>query len=213
MNGFTLTELLVVIATIGILAALLLPIMSQVRAMKLNSGCVSNLKNIGMATQQFVNDNEGRLPGPAWVGLPFEVEDIDADNLPHYLQRYLKEAPVNGRLLTFLCPGYDYYAPRPPPHRERVSLMANTDANPQIKVVRPFGYPLRWGIPPKPPLKLSDLETFGSLADIFAVTDADKKNSPVNDNPWYQQLPDRTAHSHHRNELYFDWHVEGRRAR
>lgn len=211
--AFTLPELLTVLAVLAILVALLLPALSQSKAMSLNSGCVSNLKRIGMATQQFANDHDDRLPGPAWIGQPFEMEDIDAESLPHYLQRYLKESPVNGRLMTFLCPAYERYAPRSPTHRERVSFIVNSDVDPQLKTVRPFGYPQRWGIAPKPPLKLSDLGSNGPPDKILAITDADKRNSPVNDNPWFAQLPDRIVHSHHRNELYFDWHVKARRVR
>ena len=211
-RGFTLTELLVVLAVIGILAALLLPAISQAKAISLNSGCVSNLRRIGHATQTFVQDHGGKLPGPVWVGQPFDVEDISNTSLPYYLGRYLKEKPTGGQLKTFLCPAYEQFAPRSPPHRERVSLIVNQDIDPERKTIRPFGYPTRWGLPSKEPLNLSELAGFGSPEETYAMTDADKKNSPVNDNPWFEQLPENPVHGHHRNELFFDWHVEGRTA-
>jgi prepilin-type N-terminal cleavage/methylation domain-containing protein len=206
-SGFTITELLVVLVIIGMLAALLLPALAQAKAMALNSGCKSNLSRIGVATQSFVNDHEGRLPGPVWMGQPFEIEDINDNTLPNILQRYLKETPANGRLKTYLCPAYDRFAPKPPPHRERVSLIVNEDVDPKGKRVRPFGYPERWSVPAKPPLKLSDVSQYDRLDNTYAVTDADTLNSPNQDNPWFGQLPGKPVHGHHRNELYFDWHV------
>ncbi len=61
-QGFTLIELLVVIAIIAILAAILFPVFAQAREKARSASCMNNLKQIGSAMMQYMQDYDGVLP-------------------------------------------------------------------------------------------------------------------------------------------------------
>jgi prepilin-type N-terminal cleavage/methylation domain-containing protein/prepilin-type processing-associated H-X9-DG protein len=61
-RGFTLIELLVVIAIIGILAAMVFPVFARARESARKAVCLSNVKNINLAIQMYLADNNDTLP-------------------------------------------------------------------------------------------------------------------------------------------------------
>lgn len=61
-SAFTLIELLVVLAVIGILASLLLPAVSRATEAGRSTACLGNLRQVGIALQLYVQDNQNRLP-------------------------------------------------------------------------------------------------------------------------------------------------------
>src|SRR5262249_28625491 len=68
-SAFTLAELLVVLAVVGLLAALLLGPISKARETARSVQCVSNLKQVGMAAQLYIKDN-GLFPPPYFYSVP-----------------------------------------------------------------------------------------------------------------------------------------------
>jgi prepilin-type processing-associated H-X9-DG protein/prepilin-type N-terminal cleavage/methylation domain-containing protein len=58
-GAFTLIELLIVVAIIGILAALLLPVLARAKAAGQRAACENNLRQLGLAAEIYLGDNAG----------------------------------------------------------------------------------------------------------------------------------------------------------
>jgi prepilin-type N-terminal cleavage/methylation domain-containing protein len=107
-RGFTLVELLAVITTIAILAALLLPVLGKAKIKAQRANCQSNLHQLGLAWEMYHIDNNGRLVESypvnnknAWIlgdmRSPTEAENPD-------LIRQGKLFPYNANVALYRCP-------------------------------------------------------------------------------------------------------------
>ncbi|CAM3031794.1 type II secretion system protein [Rariglobus hedericola] len=78
-RAFTLVELLTVIAIIGVLAAILIPVLGSMREKARATQCVANLRSWGNATGLFVADNNGRLPSSVHGTTKIDNVDMSTD--------------------------------------------------------------------------------------------------------------------------------------
>lgn len=85
--GFTLVEILVVIAVMAILAAILFPVFAQTRARARQASCASNLSQIGRAGMMYVMDHDERFPTCYYTSGPPYVVD-PRTSLQPYIKNY-----------------------------------------------------------------------------------------------------------------------------
>lgn len=118
MAGFTLVELLVVLAIIAVLAALLLPVLASAKQAGHRVRCLSNLRQVGIAIQSYADDHSGQIPyGPKAPPFTSPSSFYPSTGAPTSLLSLQTGAPVGLGLLleqhlarepkVLFCPGAD----------------------------------------------------------------------------------------------------------
>lgn len=138
-RGFTLIEMLIVIAILAILFAILIPVGSKVRKLSENATCVANIRTIATAmmayyadhdefpsSQQWVSKQYGRN-GPNGVWAEWAVDgNVETGTLWEYV----------GSKKAYLCPTFERVFDRSPAHADLtayVSYSMNEYFNPPGK--------------------------------------------------------------------------------
>ena len=105
-RAFTLLELLATIAIIGILAALLLPVLGKARAAARRTTCINNVREISSAILMYAADHSDSFRAAT---NDFHIYFTYRDSI----QSYLARAGVNTNDPIFVCPADNFDCTRP----------------------------------------------------------------------------------------------------
>ena len=155
---FTLIELLVVVAIIVILVSILLPALQKARNSGWKAGCMSNLKQWGMAFSQYAGDNSDMVP---WKDDDYYNRGRHVFDLTHpYLVKtnlsYFNS--TDGRMKKLLCPA--------PPLPTPVGFYGAVES---LYGINSFVCGNRWSPTGKP--KKMYFSQYKSPAEMFAAAD------------------------------------------
>ena len=104
-KGFTLTEMLVVIAIVGILVALLLAVLGGAKAKAQRMVCVNNLRQISLGLRMYSDDFQDASPSSGAVGLSLSKMDSLYSGYKALMKNYVGlQGASSPRDKLFACP-------------------------------------------------------------------------------------------------------------
>ena len=182
-QAFTLVELLVVVAIIGVLAGLLFPTFKGIRQLARSSGCASNLHTLQVGLTQFLAANRFRAPGAGgdtgddqWVANTrpdiwwgeHGRENIRDGQIWDFVQNYE----------TYLCPDFEAVCRQPPPGAESRAGVPYGQGYSTVPSFDPSSF--------DPVRSYGQSEQVGDQNAHFAQLDASKTVWLCDENPWRQ---------------------------
>ncbi|MFA6961603.1 MAG: type II secretion system protein [Opitutaceae bacterium] len=212
-RGFSLVELLTVVAVIGILAAITIPVLGRVRESTRSGQCVSNLRQIGIGIQLYAQSNRGRLPGPLYTahGPRYTPNNTAAGSLSVYLDSYVTSTSgaagsSTSRVQEMLnCPSWSTQTP----DATGPSLQLNNFPSGwwESAQVYPFGDAnAAVGSVNRTPRTITAISVYPQAA-TWMLVDVDKVWLKGATPGWANQIPDKPVHGSGWNCLYYDGHV------
>lgn len=227
-NAFTLIELLVVISIIAILAALLIPVLGNVRAQGDAVKCSANLRQLGTGIQGYAGDHDGRLPGPLdLLVYPADTKDKTAESgsLIEFIGPYLgllkkktvgSEADTRVAESVTTCPALVRVATvkgTPSFALNFADKMEDLGNQPPWGSVKDGSQPVplatlgAWRDNRKDPREVSPTGQM-NLVTRWAIKDVDKHAfRDMAAPPEIAAMPEKPVHRDYRNALFYDFHV------
>jgi len=200
-GAFTLVELLVVLAIIGILAALSLGGLSKLGASSDRSKAISNMRQIGTGITLFAADDDGKLPGPLWPGQMAQFDPTRSGRLVRELAPYLGiPTPATPKVEPLFVP---------PAYRKAVNAsfldsartyVLNMNVRDGDQILIPWG---NLASPPSSqPLKLAAIPS-----QAWGFSDADALHPRVTGASWAANTPPKPVHTPKRLAWFFNGSV------
>lgn len=202
-RAFTLIELLTVIAIIGILAAIIIPVVGKVREAARASQCLSNLRQIAMALNMFADEHRDMYPTVGdddWIK---SASAVSTGSVPGIFD-YLMGQPVSNAM---------YWAHRNNRFRGTALICPVNEA----RDPSPFSYGLNELLTEQVPArKVSGTGAFKNYAARWRVTTPSQAMLVIESNQWRAKLPGSTGgqeplriprHGNLINVAYVDGHV------
>lgn len=228
--AFTLLELLVVFATIGVLATLLFGVTQTLREQADKGKAISNVRYVGMAVLNYMQEDPKRqAPGAGPLGITAEYTrtglDSDRKTLGAALASYLGNRPAqeltsneNHIITQLLCPRFEHQFPaqnhKTPHYVQNYTLTQRKSGeynNPRVlgDQNRPDDMP---------PIQIHELDEYGGPSRVWILTNLDMRlpydnprmfSKSIADSGWFTptRIPAEPIWGQSRLRLYFDGSV------
>lgn len=182
------------LAIIGVLAGIIIPVVGKVREKAHDTQCKSSLRQWGVAMRLYIEDHKGVMPGPCWTTV--QNQKGGSNHLASHLAPYM-DLVLDGERLpdNYLCRAWV---------RERTAedapIWSLARRAPRRSGngsgIQPFGYP-----GDAQPLRWIALDADTDIRTSVALRDIDKGVATTDG------LPEKPVHGAYRNVLFLDWHV------